>query len=231
MSFVTSNVVPVQEKFRSLGAPTLAVSSLRSALPGSCTNNCNGNGDCVDGICQCHAGFTGETCKQFCPDDCSGHGDCVVGACLCLAGWQGASCDTQGCCNGHGTCETDPDTCVCDAGWSGSECTTKLVCEDRTCSGHGFCTHGTCVCVTGYSGTSCETAATVVSLVSARSHAGDRLPKLQEAPPAPLVFPAGDRVKAPVLPAPAKVAPPTAEPRLFPAKAVHQELPVVVLAQ
>lgn len=42
------------------------------------------------------------------PANCSGHGDCMDGLCRCHAGWQGAACDSLVCqpsdCGPHGIC-------------------------------------------------------------------------------------------------------------------------------
>jgi len=44
-----------------------------------CLNNCNGNGVCSGGVCQCNLGFGGADCKEpVCANDCGGRarGDC-----------------------------------------------------------------------------------------------------------------------------------------------------------
>lgn len=62
----------------------------------SCPNNCNFQGVCVEGHCQCHFGYTGADCGEidgsFCINKCNGRGKCVQGFCHCEAPWFGRDC-------------------------------------------------------------------------------------------------------------------------------------------
>lgn len=64
---------------------------------GSCPENCNYNGVCSDGFCQCQPEFSGPTCSQpssICPNNCGGpiRGSCVNGACVCTSQFYGIDC-------------------------------------------------------------------------------------------------------------------------------------------
>ncbi|KAK3520705.1 hypothetical protein QTP70_030581 [Hemibagrus guttatus] len=71
------------------------------------------HGDCVCGFCQCHTGWSGESCNCSTRTDtcmastellCSGRGECLCGACSCsLPGAYGATCEK---------CPTCPDSCT-----------------------------------------------------------------------------------------------------------------------
>jgi len=59
-----------------------------------CKMNCNGNGKCIDGICQCNENYSGEYCEiTFCERNCSGHGKCNINKgiskCICDNGFTG----------------------------------------------------------------------------------------------------------------------------------------------
>ena len=53
----------------------------------TCPAHCGYHGDCVEGLCYCHAGFAGADCSvRNCPADCSGNGECLPHAnfsCAC----------------------------------------------------------------------------------------------------------------------------------------------------
>ena len=55
-----------------------------------CLDGCSGsNGQCVDGLCICNAGWTGANCTKTIPCvpvDCSGRGVCMLGTCNCHDG-------------------------------------------------------------------------------------------------------------------------------------------------
>ena len=76
------------------------------------SNNCNGNGRCKCGKCECAEGYVGEFCtcdRDECPVaekdgkimDCSGNGKCnkcsanKVPGCTCDAGWTGDDCSVK----------------------------------------------------------------------------------------------------------------------------------------
>ncbi|XP_048118438.1 teneurin-3 isoform X2 [Alosa alosa] len=125
-----------------------------------CPFNCNGNGECLSGTCQCFPGFLGPYCSRAaCPVLCSGNGQYTRGRCECHSGWKGTECDipSSQCvdllCGGHGVCVWG--SCVCNTGYKGESC-DQVDCMDPTCSGHGLCLHGRCHCGPGWSGPSCQ---------------------------------------------------------------------------
>nr|XP_039266115.1 teneurin-3-like isoform X3 [Styela clava] len=127
----------------------------------SCLNNCNGNGDCVDGVCNCFPRFHGRDCaEESCPIVCSGRGLYAHGECVCFSGWKGKDCatPTDQCevadCSGRGTCGTDGE-CACDPGWAGIGCEI-VTCIPPNCSDHGVCVDGVCHCDRGWKGKSCD---------------------------------------------------------------------------
>ena len=105
------------------------------------SNNCNGNGKCKCGKCECTEGYIGEFCK--CDRD-----ECPV-----------AEKDGKTICSGHGKCNTcsanNVPGCTCEDGWTGNDCscpTSEDNCKDglydkpEVCSGKGKCECGKCVC-------------------------------------------------------------------------------------
>jgi hypothetical protein len=80
-------------------------------LDNNCDENCNGHGNCTNGICTCFQQYTGINCNEcssrfenypdctpisnnLCEDiDCNGHGNCINGICDCNIGYQGLNCD------------------------------------------------------------------------------------------------------------------------------------------
>ena len=76
---------------------------------------CNGQGLCLDGKCNCIAGFGlldkskgPNTCADpVCVTDCGKHGECESGTCNCQPGWKGVACNEPECpgdCTNHGIC-------------------------------------------------------------------------------------------------------------------------------
>ncbi|XP_075065930.1 teneurin-2 [Mixophyes fleayi] len=125
-----------------------------------CPRNCDGNGECVSGVCHCFPGFHGADCaKAACPVLCSGNGQYSKGTCICYSGWKGAECDVPSSqcidptCGGHGSCMEG--NCVCSAGFKGDNC-EEVDCMDPTCSNHGVCVNKECLCSPGWGGQSCE---------------------------------------------------------------------------
>jgi len=100
--------------------------------------DCNNNGLCTAGVCECSAGWACEDCQRTQEDIVNG-----VETCDC----------PEDHCNGHGTCEGG--TCTCDPDYSGAQCTVD-VCEDVNCNNHGDCVHGECQCDSGYLGPNCD---------------------------------------------------------------------------
>ncbi|XP_063784297.1 teneurin-2 isoform X7 [Pseudophryne corroboree] len=125
-----------------------------------CPRNCDGNGECVSGVCHCFPGFHGADCaKAACPVLCSGNGQYSKGTCICYSGWKGAECDVPSSqcidptCGGHGSCIEG--NCVCSAGFKGDNC-EEVDCMDPTCSNHGVCVNKECLCSPGWGGQNCE---------------------------------------------------------------------------
>lgn len=125
----------------------------------SCEQNCNGNGDCLDGKCFCKDGWSGILCQiETCPSMCSGHGVCLSNrSCKCDLGYNGKNCAKKQCpndCSGrlHGICYANK--CVCNEKYFGSDCSKKRC--PRDCSARGKCVNAICSCQIGYSGLGCE---------------------------------------------------------------------------
>lgn len=125
----------------------------------TCAEDCNGNGDCLDGKCFCRDGWYGLTCKRkSCPNLCSGHGICAKNrTCLCQPDYTGESCETRRCpnnCNGkdHGICFNLK--CICKGNYFGVDCSQKKCLKD--CSNRGKCINGKCSCQIGYGGDGCD---------------------------------------------------------------------------
>ncbi|KAI8479536.1 hypothetical protein Bbelb_427260 [Branchiostoma belcheri] len=130
----------------------------------NCDSECSGNGQCVNGRCECDNwmvgnSFVGELCEQQgCPgENCNAHGSCnsATQTCTCYPGWSGDDCSIPDCpgspsCSGHGKClPTVPRTCLCESDWAGEIC-------DIPCL-HGNNINGTeCICEDCYSGIGCH---------------------------------------------------------------------------
>ena len=104
------------------------------------SNNCNGNGKCKCGKCECTEGYVGEFCtceSDECPVSekdgkiCSDHGKCdkcsanKVPGCTCSAGWTREDC----------SCTESEENCKDD-----------LYDKSKVCSGNGKCECGKCEC-------------------------------------------------------------------------------------
>ncbi|CAK9060225.1 Teneurin-1 (Ten-1) (Protein Odd Oz/ten-m homolog 1) (Tenascin-M1) (Ten-m1) (Teneurin transmembrane protein 1) [Cleaved into: Ten-1 intracellular domain (IDten-1) (Ten-1 ICD) [Durusdinium trenchii] len=128
----------------------------------ACPLNCNSRGDCRDGTCECHDGWTGSSCQDYlqpalvdltegqstssCANQCSGHGVCESNGCKCHEGYRGEACDEafqleqplqlklQ-----QVSKEDEQHTVTCPGG-----------------CGHGICKVGICDCDAGWQGTSCS---------------------------------------------------------------------------
>jgi len=133
---------------------------------------CNGQGLCLDGKCNCIAGFGlldkskgPNTCADpVCVADCGKHGTCESGTCNCQPGWKGVACNEPECpgdCTGHGICSfVQPDApgqCKCEFGWVGAQCEKQLTVQEcpNDCMGNGLCLDGQCVCSNGWGGPDC----------------------------------------------------------------------------
>jgi len=63
-----------------------------------CTFECKNGSVCIDGDCDCTAGWTGIDCStpitEDCDNDCLNDGVCNNGTCNCADGWTGVDCNT-----------------------------------------------------------------------------------------------------------------------------------------
>lgn len=143
-----------------------------SKVCSSCLNNCSGHGECIETVCHCNPGFTGDDCgivnfAYDCPNNCSSAGRCVYdkergrARCECSEGFDGEGCDVSrfecsGNCSGHGLCGANG--CVCEDGYKGKGCDVVVgTCEAMNeCSGGGICVNGVCRCYPGYKGFDCS---------------------------------------------------------------------------
>ncbi|KAL0227011.1 hypothetical protein P9112_014335 [Eukaryota sp. TZLM1-RC] len=57
----------------------------------SCPDNCNNNGQCLNGICKCNSGNL-LNCGESCPNSCSNQGKCINGFCSCEFPFFGHDC-------------------------------------------------------------------------------------------------------------------------------------------
>ena len=120
-----------------------------------CPGNCSSRAPCVNAVCECPAGFSGEDCSVVqgaCADlgHCHGHGYCLNGGCHCNPGFTGSKCDVvrQLCpfnCSGHGICSNG--VCSCEPGFGGAtegpnDCSIAAPDCINNCTGHGSCTNG-----------------------------------------------------------------------------------------
>lgn len=109
------------------------------AVEGACPNNCNANGECLDGgVCSCFKYYTGA--------------DCSLRQCPFGLSWQTESSSVletkstpnypEGIhsyseCSDRGLCDTERGECICFAGYEGHDC-GRAICPEG-CSGHGQC--------------------------------------------------------------------------------------------
>ncbi|ERE88802.1 tenascin [Cricetulus griseus] len=94
-----------------------------------CPGDCRGRGRCVQGVCLCYAGYSGEDCGQeeppasACPGGCGPRELCREGQCVCVEGFRGPDCAIQTCpgdCRGRGECLQG--RCICQDGYAGDDC-------------------------------------------------------------------------------------------------------------
>eukprot|EP00299_Pterocystis_sp_00344_P017388 c8710_g1_i1.p1 GENE.c8710_g1_i1~~c8710_g1_i1.p1 ORF type:complete len:793 (-),score=158.45 c8710_g1_i1:52-2250(-) len=130
-----------------------------------CLEDCNNHGLCLQGICHCHAKFSGLACEADlrCAHNCTYRGFCRDAQCVCDAGFAGPDCSIDvrcpANCSSHGVCVSAK--CECNAPYHGEACDQATACP-KDCSGHGFCSFGYCYCDVGFEGADCSNDTTLV---------------------------------------------------------------------
>jgi hypothetical protein len=131
--------------------------------------NCQNEGSCEKGECECPSGFSGDRCEfeDKCLTgslDCKNGGICKDGACDCAEGFSGKECKDEDLCITNGIeCENggkcEDGECDCPPNYSGSRCqyyTNPDPCANVTCYNNEPCVDGSCACSEWTSGSSCE---------------------------------------------------------------------------
>ncbi|GIQ81130.1 glycoside hydrolase, family 13 [Kipferlia bialata] len=124
-----------------------------ATYPKGCPGDCNGNGNCLDGVCKCNDGSYLPDCSGTCDYEdgsyCGDNGTCDTAlGCVCAEGFD--SCSTV-----PGMCNTDVSSDVYNCGGCGEVClpnasTLSATCTMgeciRTCAdGYQECPDGTCM--------------------------------------------------------------------------------------
>lgn len=114
--------------------------SFSVASCGKCRKvECDNGGECVDGTCDCPAGFSGESCEieDLCitQNVTCVNGECEDGECDCDAYYYGATC------NEHCVWGTYSDgDCKCNVGFEGDNCETYS--RDKFIGNYTYTTSG-----------------------------------------------------------------------------------------
>jgi len=77
--------------------------------------DCGTNGTCIDGTCECEAGYSGANCERNVCDNIqclNGNCDPKTGECSCNEGYEGATCETEIRAKYLGTFEGDMNSCI-----------------------------------------------------------------------------------------------------------------------
>lgn len=136
----------------------------------ACPSNCNGNGFCLAGRCQCKQGFGGLACeKRGCFLARAWRDSLFVDICY----WTEVCVNA---CSGNGACNATSGVCQCNPGFYGQACETRrerheshhvdwalsciFVCPTdacpHNCYGQGYCRKHTCICYSDFEGVNCK---------------------------------------------------------------------------
>eukprot|EP00755_Sulcionema_specki_P015350 Sspe_Gene.59133::Locus_32474_Transcript_1_1_Confidence_1.000_Length_7403::g.59133::m.59133 len=161
------------------GAPTSSRAGCTLPCPGG-TNECNGHGVCLEGMCFCEETYCGTACEtkeatpgacRSCPPGTWSHDGTTPECGKRCEGYDGANPATK--CSGHGQCKeskavpaTDPNPCTCEPGWGGVDCSKQCPGVDPVSGapcggpGRGRCNPDTlqCDCFAGFAGADCGLA-------------------------------------------------------------------------
>ncbi|VDL61324.1 unnamed protein product [Hymenolepis diminuta] len=111
----------------------------KTCIAKSCNPPCvPGQGDCVDGRCQCHEGFEGIFCERD-VDECAERTHNCEQKCVNIYGSFQCACY-----DGYRPSPREPNRCE------------RVDCVPPCVQGQGYCRDGICECVKGYSGRACE---------------------------------------------------------------------------
>ena len=117
---------------------------------GKCSENCDGECECKDGVCTCVPTqcTESEECRGKCSENCDGECECKDGVCACVPTQCTKSEECRGKCsqNCDGECECKEGVCACVP----TQCTESEECQGKcseNCDGECECKEGVCACV------------------------------------------------------------------------------------